>query len=76
MAGRLPGEPRVKDDAAITAADIAAHNLVLFGDPSSNAVYKRIAAKLPIQWTAQTVTAGAQTFGANVHVPVMIYPIR
>jgi len=72
--GVFRGEPRVKDDTAITAADIAEHNLVLFGDPSSNAVYKRLAAKLPIQWTAQTVTAGGQTFPADVHVPVMIYP--
>jgi len=72
--GVFRGEPRVKDDTAITTADIAAHNLVLFGDPSSNAVYKRIAAKLPLQWTSQMVTAGAQTFGADVHVPIMIYP--
>ena len=45
------GEPRVKKDTEVTDADIAASNLVLFGDPSSNAVYKRIAARLPIQWT-------------------------
>ena len=46
------GEPRVKNDTDVTAADIAANNLVLFGDPSSNAVYKRIADRLPIQWRA------------------------
>ena len=34
------GEPRVKSDTDITAADIAGSNLVLFGDPSSNAVYR------------------------------------
>ena len=27
------GEPRVKRDTEVSAADIAAHNLVLFGDP-------------------------------------------
>ena len=32
-------EPRVKDDTDVTAADIAGSNLVLFGDPSSNAIY-------------------------------------
>ena len=30
------GEARVKDDADVTDADIAAHNLVLWGDPRSN----------------------------------------
>ncbi len=32
------GEARVKDDKDITDADIAAHNLILWGDPSSNAI--------------------------------------
>jgi dienelactone hydrolase len=67
------GEPRVKNDTNITAADIAAHNLVLFGDPSSNAIYKRIADRLPIQWRAEGVTAGAEKFGAS-HAPVFIFP--
>ncbi len=31
------GDARVKDDRDVTDADIAAHNLVLWGDPSSNA---------------------------------------
>lgn len=67
------GEPRVKSDADVTAADIAASNLVLFGDPSSNAVYKRIADRLPIQWRADGVIVGGQMFDAN-HAPVFIFP--
>ena len=49
------GEARVKDDTDITDADIAAHNLVLWGDPSSNAVLAKIADKLPIQWDKDSV---------------------
>lgn len=67
------GEPRVKKDTEVTAADIASYNLVLFGDPSSNAVYKRIAGRLPIQWRAGGVTVGSRTFDA-AHAPVFIYP--
>jgi hypothetical protein len=67
------GEPRVKNDTNITAADIAAHNLVLFGDPSSNAIYRRIADRLPIRWRAEGVTAGAEKFDAS-HAPVFIFP--
>jgi len=67
------GEPRVKPDTTVTAADIAAHHLVLFGDPSSNAVYKRIAARLPIRWTAAGVVVGGQTYSPD-HAPVFIFP--
>jgi dienelactone hydrolase len=67
------GEPRVKNDADISSDDIANNNLALFGDPSSNAIYRRIADRLPIRWTAEGVTVGAQRFDAN-HVPVLIFP--
>jgi pimeloyl-ACP methyl ester carboxylesterase len=72
--GVFRGEPRVKDDIAVNDADIAAHNLVLFGDPSSNSVYKRIAGRLPITWTSAGVTVGGQTYSAADHAPVMIFP--
>ena len=67
------GEPRVKNDTDVTAADIASSNLVLFGDSSSNAVYKRIASRLPVQWRADGVTVGREKFDAT-HAPVFIFP--
>jgi dienelactone hydrolase len=67
------GEPRVKNDTEVTAADIAASHLVLFGDPASNAVYKRIAGRLPIAWRGDGVAVGAEKFPAS-HAPVFIYP--
>lgn len=68
------GEARIRDDTAINDADIADSNLILWGDPSSNAVLARIIAKLPIAWNAQTVKIGEQGFAASTHAPVMIYP--
>ncbi|HUR46378.1 MAG TPA: prolyl oligopeptidase family serine peptidase [Candidatus Saccharimonadales bacterium] len=68
------GEPRVKNDEDVTDADIAEHNLVLWGDPTSNKVLARLAEKLPVQWTAQGIELGRQHFDASHHVPVMIYP--
>ena len=68
------GEARVKDDVDITDADIAMHNLVLWGDPASNQLLARIADKLPIHWDAKGVTVGQQTFSAAHHAPVLIYP--
>ncbi|MHB1422604.1 MAG: prolyl oligopeptidase family serine peptidase [Gemmataceae bacterium] len=68
------GEARVKDDAAVTDKDIAEHNLVLWGDPSSNAVLAKIADKLPVRWDGQQVRLGEETFSAEHHVPLLIYP--
>jgi dienelactone hydrolase len=67
------GEPRVKKDTELTAADIASSHIVLFGDPSSNAVYRRIASRLPIQWRADGVIVGDQKFSAS-HAPAFIFP--
>lgn len=68
------GEARVKNDAEVNDADIAAHNLILFGDPQSNKVLARIADRLPIKWTAQGVQVGAKTYTADHHAPVLIFP--
>ncbi len=51
------GEARVKDDKEINDADIAAHNLVLWGDPSSNAILARISGSLPVKWDKDGVRA-------------------
>ncbi|HEX3147440.1 MAG TPA: prolyl oligopeptidase family serine peptidase [Gemmataceae bacterium] len=67
------GDAMVKNDQAITDADIAESNLVLWGDPSSNHVLAKIADKLPIHWTKDGVTVGDKTYPAT-SVPVMIYP--
>ena len=68
------GDAQVRDDSQITDADIASSNLVLWGDPSSNRILSRIADRLPIKWTAQSVELGAQKFGAATHAPILIYP--
>jgi hypothetical protein len=71
---QMRGDAPAKDDSAVTDADIAANNLILWGDPQSNKVLARIAAKLPIQWTADSITLGAQRFPSATNAPVLIYP--
>jgi hypothetical protein len=68
------GDAVVKDDTAVTADDIANSNLILWGEPETNAVLKKIADKLPVRWDAKEVTVGGQTFDAGQHLPVLIYP--
>ncbi|MES2793620.1 MAG: prolyl oligopeptidase family serine peptidase [Planctomycetota bacterium] len=68
------GHARLKNDTDIKDEDIAAHNLVLWGDPSSNAILAKIADKLPIKWDAKQITVGGKTYASDKHVPVLIYP--
>ncbi len=68
------GVARIKDDREIDDAEIAGNNLVLWGDPSSNAVLGRIADKLPIRWSRDGVRLGETTYDAGHHLPVLIYP--
>ena len=68
------GDAQVRKDAAITDEDIASSNLVLWGDPGSNAVLSRIADRLPIKWDATSVTVGSETYSAETHVPILIFP--
>ena len=70
---QLRGEARVKDDSAVSDADIAANNLVLWGDPQSNQILAKIADRLPVKWTAEGIGAGGRHYPAN-SVLIMIYP--
>ncbi|HVC95150.1 MAG TPA: prolyl oligopeptidase family serine peptidase [Pirellulales bacterium] len=68
------GVARVKLDTEIDDDTIASSNLVLWGDPASNAVLSRIADKLPIVWNAKQITAGKRSFPADSHALIAIYP--
>jgi hypothetical protein len=68
------GDAPAKDDKAITDADIAASNLVLWGDPQSNAVLAKVIAKLPIQWANGKLIANGKTYDTATHAPVLVYP--
>jgi hypothetical protein len=68
------GEAMVKNDTEITDADVAASNLVLWGDPSSNKFLARIADKLPIGWDSKQIHLGSRTFDAATHAPILIFP--
>lgn len=68
------GDAPVKADTEISDADIASSNLVLWGDPSSNAVLKKIADKLPLKWDAKSLVFAGQTYDATHVAPVLIFP--
>lgn len=68
------GEARVKSDEECTMDDFNNHNLVLWGDPSSNRLLARIADKLPIRWDGKEVRVANRSYSAEDHAPVLIYP--
>ena len=68
------GEAIVKDDTSVTAQDIANSSLVLWGDPESNAILKKIGAKMPLGWDKAGVHVGKNVFAADHHAPVLIFP--
>jgi len=69
------GNARVKNDVDVTQADMESSNIVLWGDPASNSVLAKIAEKLPIQWTKESISAGKdRKFAADKHALVAIYP--
>lgn len=59
------GDARVMDDTAVGEAEIAAHNLVLWGDAQSNQVLAKIADRLPLK---------ELPIGGDAHVALLIYP--
>ena len=72
--GIFRGEAPSVDDTQLSDAQIAGSNLVLWGDPSSNAVLKRIADKLPVKWTKDGLKFGGVKYDAATHVPILIFP--
>ncbi len=68
------GEPRVKRDAEVGADDIAAYNLVLWGDPGSNRLLGRIADRMPIHWTNDGIAIGQRRYRGEQYALVAIFP--
>ncbi|MDG1894129.1 MAG: prolyl oligopeptidase family serine peptidase [Fuerstiella sp.] len=70
----MRAEVRTVRDTEITSEIITQNNLILFGDPSSNAVLQKILPQLPVQWTEDGIFVGGQSFPADTHGLSMIYP--
>ena len=71
---QMRGDARIKNDTDVTDADIAQHNLALWGDPGSNRILAKIADRLPIKWTADAVVVGGERYPASTHAPIFIFP--
>lgn len=70
----LRGQLPVKDDLDVTNEDIATKHLILFGDPSSNALIAQVLEGLPLRWSKDMVDCAGAEYAGDTHVPVMIQP--
>jgi predicted esterase len=68
------GDARQKSDKDISEADIRDHNLVLWGDPSSNQLLAKLAPSLPIRWEKDRIVVAGQSFATDTHVPILVFP--
>jgi hypothetical protein len=68
------GLARVKDDIDVTSADIAEQNLILWGDPGSNKILRRIINGLPLRWTASKIRIAGKDYDSSRVIPIVIYP--
>ncbi|MEZ5351556.1 MAG: prolyl oligopeptidase family serine peptidase [Bryobacteraceae bacterium] len=70
----MRADPRVLDESEVTAAHIRDHNLALFGNASNNRWIAKVLPKLPVKWTSERIQVAGQSFPAEGHTLVMIYP--
>lgn len=70
----LRAELPVINDTQITEELLETHNLILFGDPGSNALLARILDRLPIEWTREAIRVNGETYATTNHVVPLIYP--
>ena len=68
MRGTLP----VKDDTAVTEADLKEKHLILFGDPGSNAWIAKALPELPLSWSPSEIKLGGAPERSESHAPVLI----
>ena len=68
----MRGDLEVKDDTAVTAADVRDKHLILFGDPGSNSWIAKALPRLPVGWTPTEVRLGGAAYEAKDHAPVLI----
>jgi dienelactone hydrolase len=66
--------PRVFRDTELTADDARRYSLLLLGGPDANTVSARLATKLPLQVTADSITVDGRRFTARDAVAQMLYP--
>lgn len=70
MRGELP--EKASDE--LDSDDLRQANLILWGDPESNAMIAEIAGRLPVEWKDGSFVLRGQSYDRDGHVPVLVFP--
>lgn len=71
----MRGHLVVQKDINVNEADIAAGNIILFGDPGNNLVIARLLKRaFPLKWTESDMEFGGKRYDPSTHLPMMIFP--
>ncbi|OYW14860.1 MAG: hypothetical protein B7Z55_15410, partial [Planctomycetales bacterium 12-60-4] len=64
----------IVNDTQLTDEVLESHNLILFGDPGSNAVLARVIDRLPINWTKQAIEVRGRSYSTAEHSVPLVFP--
>jgi dienelactone hydrolase len=70
MRGKVP----IVNDTEVTNEMMLEKNVILFGDPGSNAVLAKLAARLPVRWTKTAIEVNGEKYDPATHGVSFIYP--
>jgi dienelactone hydrolase len=70
----MRGDLNVRQADGVTSEDMAANNLILFGDRDTNPLIRKINSGLPIRWEGSEIVAGNQHYSADKYSFALIYP--
>ena len=70
----MRGDVREVLDTELTDEQIENNHLICFGDFQSNRFLNRVAARLPMGWTMDSLSVGEANFDPAEHALVMCYP--
>lgn len=58
----------------VDADDIREANLILWGDPASNAMMEKMVDRLPVEWDGDSFSFRGESYDANEAAPVFVFP--
>lgn len=70
----MRGDVQVLNESDVTPEMIQSSNLILFGDPDSNGLLKKMLPDLPVEWTSDKIRVGNQEWSRADHSVSLIYP--
>ncbi|HXT59745.1 MAG TPA: prolyl oligopeptidase family serine peptidase [Pirellulales bacterium] len=68
------GDVRIKRDDEVTDDDLKNYHVIVWGDPASNSLLGKAAARLPLAWDKTSLKMAGKNYDSAGHVPAMIYP--